>query len=78
MRSKGSLQRTFHPLMTESFIATASQTDFVLARTPIAILVNPAIDGVHVHSSNWTIETATVTFAVGVTKGAEVVIDYLY
>ena len=78
MRSRGSLQRAFHPLMTESFIATASQTEFVLARTPIAILVDPAIDGVHIHNGNWSIAGSTVTVAAGVTEGAEVVIDYLY
>jgi hypothetical protein len=62
--------------LTDPFTATASQTEFVLAHTPVAGSVHPYIDGVR--NGNWTLATKTVTFAVGVTEGAEVLIDYLY
>lgn len=61
---------------TDPFTATSSQTDFVLAHAPVAGSVRPFIDGVR--NGNWTLTTATVTFAVGVTEGAQVLIDYLY
>ncbi|MFA6031126.1 MAG: phage tail protein [Elusimicrobiota bacterium] len=64
-------------LATDSFVATASQTAFVLASAPLASgVVYVTRDGVTARAADWTLVTATITFGTGLDAGVEVQVGY--
>lgn len=64
-------------LATDSFVATASQTDFVLSNSPLANGVTYVTrDGVVAKASDWSLSTDTVVFGTGLDAGVEVQVGY--
>lgn len=64
-------------LGTDSFTATAAQTDFTLSNAPLADgIVYVSRDGVVARGADWSVTGSTVTFGVGLDAGTEVQITY--
>lgn len=64
-------------LYTESFTATASQTDFVLAHTPLAAgVIYVSRDGIVAKQADWSLSTATIIFGTGLDVNVEVQVAY--
>lgn len=64
-------------LSTEGFVATADQTDFVLAYTPLSDgIVYITRNGVVARTGDWSLSTATVTFGTGLLADTDVQVCY--
>jgi len=64
-------------LATNAFVATASQTDFILTNIPLSDgIVYVSRDGVVAKASDWSLIGSTVTFGTGVEAGVEVQVVY--
>lgn len=64
-------------LASDEFTATASQTDFVLANTPLADgVIYVTRDGIPAKASDWSLSTATIVFGTGLDAGVEVQVRY--
>lgn len=64
-------------LATDAFVATASQTAFILSHAPVADgIVYVSRDGVVARAGDWTLGGSTVTFGTGLDAGVEVQVGY--
>lgn len=64
-------------LVTNAFVATASQTDFILTNTPLSDgIVYVSRDGVVAKASDWSLIGSTLTFGTGLEAGVEVQVVY--